>query len=1164
MKRTRYQPPAFQRRPSNTMAMTPRQQWRAVEASVPDVDARIESLLRVAGREPVAALSHALVLSRSHRVSAKVRKRVELATITHALGSYETLSSLIPFLADHWPVGLLNPCLRSAMHVGLEAGHLDVATQGHFVRAILADDTDVHRVVQHPEQASLATRLRVATTCVSVGLAEASGASGPIQSDDQRYLLSQALVRLFEDRDPVVGVRAAWAMGALRVAGRLDPEAHRLLHLESPSGRTARRAFAARVAELLLSGDDEGSILTEMRDGLGKRDLSSRVVAIRALTLGIPLAPSFTCHLVTRLIEGGTPDIYAMAARYAHLQPDEELSKPLVAEIRKRAKGDDCADYPPLRFFIGPRPPRVERLCIDLSNLRKAARISPGVAHKVAKATLDGLQLAGKKPTALDDQAFDEGLIDTTLLRDALRVGDRTTKARAAAFEALVGLFAQARHRRLKRLTGKAASREQRRACLWWVSRALDASPRGLREGPDDPAAEEFGRHALEAVQEVLAHLGRNEDGMLDRPCAVALVTALEAAIGSGALRASDAALTFALVPSRRVLRYCADVGSMPSLVRCARAHLAVTEALTMGSRLGAKLSSSRRSRRASERKRRVQQADEALLFIEDAMRQLCDAVNALTLGERDSAYVALSTLVAVVAGFRDARRDAPGYGLRRAWLEVLEAFRRLGDRLGKALALHDRVAVVSTPPSNTLSNRVLPPLLREAGFPLPRVPPKRRQDDEYGSERARKVLRKAMPVAFSSFFDVLLSLPRASATTTPPSESRTAFPHGKRIGDYAVERTLGEGGMGYCLLVRRRLEADNPNAKRFVMKLPRGRDTVELFREEARTLIGLSKRPHQGVVPFLAFVDYGYRLPFLLMEFVEGRTLSALLESRSQSQPVSAPMVRAMGQQLAGALAHCHDNVFHPGGSRARLEQTRDGLTRVSGLTGMAPAAIGLRLRLSGATRHANCGAFLVLAVDDQGSVWIRGAETTGERGEHNNGHLTWDLRDPDNGVAHQDLKPDNIILRGGALTQPVLVDWGIAGADLLRRSGTPPYMAPERWDPNAPPQAAAPSDVFALAATLYETVVGRPLLGPPVSPTDFPDDPDLAALIMAMAEEYQWEAAASELAKSEQGLRHRIRNTVGQTDAALGALLCEMVASDPAARPDAASVRDQLAAMA
>jgi eukaryotic-like serine/threonine-protein kinase len=80
--------------------------------------------------------------------------------------------------------------------------------------------------------------------------------------------------------------------------------------------------------------------------------------------------------------------------------------------------------------------------------------------------------------------------------------------------------------------------------------------------------------------------------------------------------------------------------------------------------------------------------------------------------------------------------------------------------------------------------------------------------------------------------------------------------------------------------------------------------------------------------------------------------------------------------------------------------------------------------------------------------------------------------------GIAHLDLKPSNVIVRGfwSGSTTPVLVDFGLSGRRLRLGCGTPCYSAPEVWgaiESNDP----RPSDVYAFGCLAYEVLTGSPL---------------------------------------------------------------------------------------
>jgi hypothetical protein len=83
--------------------------------------------------------------------------------------------------------------------------------------------------------------------------------------------------------------------------------------------------------------------------------------------------------------------------------------------------------------------------------------------------------------------------------------------------------------------------------------------------------------------------------------------------------------------------------------------------------------------------------------------------------------------------------------------------------------------------------------------------------------------------------------------------------------------------------------------------------------------------------------------------------------------------------------------------------------------------------------------------------------------------------------GVGHLDIKPSNVILRGGV--SPVLVDFGLAGRHLRPGCGTSSYGAPEVWGivpegVRATPMAA---DVYGFGCLAYEVLTGETLFDAP-----------------------------------------------------------------------------------
>lgn len=124
--------------------------------------------------------------------------------------------------------------------------------------------------------------------------------------------------------------------------------------------------------------------------------------------------------------------------------------------------------------------------------------------------------------------------------------------------------------------------------------------------------------------------------------------------------------------------------------------------------------------------------------------------------------------------------------------------------------------------------------------------------------------------------------------------------------GRYAVEARVGEGGMAYVYRATDR-ETNRPVAIKVLMaKLATDAESVARLKREAQLALKLN---HPNTCGLLAYGEAN-RLPYLVMPFLQGETLSA---RESRTGPMPAEQAIPILVQLCRGLQHAHDQgVMH------------------------------------------------------------------------------------------------------------------------------------------------------------------------------------------------------------------------------------------------------------
>ncbi|MBS1826333.1 MAG: protein kinase [Acidobacteria bacterium] len=130
-------------------------------------------------------------------------------------------------------------------------------------------------------------------------------------------------------------------------------------------------------------------------------------------------------------------------------------------------------------------------------------------------------------------------------------------------------------------------------------------------------------------------------------------------------------------------------------------------------------------------------------------------------------------------------------------------------------------------------------------------------------------------------------------------------LPEGMRIGPYAIERVIGSGGMGIVYLASR---ADGQYQKKVAIKLLTA--GLEATFDDRRLRVereALARLDHPNIARLLDSGYTAYGQPYLVMEYVEGRTLHVW---RVETAPAASAAID-IWMKIAAAVAEAHRNLI-------------------------------------------------------------------------------------------------------------------------------------------------------------------------------------------------------------------------------------------------------------
>jgi serine/threonine protein kinase len=162
----------------------------------------------------------------------------------------------------------------------------------------------------------------------------------------------------------------------------------------------------------------------------------------------------------------------------------------------------------------------------------------------------------------------------------------------------------------------------------------------------------------------------------------------------------------------------------------------------------------------------------------------------------------------------------------------------------------------------------------------------------------------KYCPVCETDYPDDVSVCPQDGATVRRPGERPDPFVGQVIKGRYRVERQLGQGGMGTVYLAEQLSVG-----RKVALKVLRGdfaRDDgfVARFRQEAKLVAGLNEKRNPRVTLVHDFDQTDDGSVFIVMEWLEGRILSEVIQ---RDGPLQLPRAVRLATQIAEGLEAAH-----------------------------------------------------------------------------------------------------------------------------------------------------------------------------------------------------------------------------------------------------------------